>query len=53
MSTKTSKKECNSCGADDYQGELKECPRCGSTKCEQCDMGDDVECGACDMEHEE
>lgn len=44
----TKKPECNACGADDYEGELRECPRCGSTKCSICDMGDDVECAACD-----
>lgn len=27
---------------------FKECKRCGSTKCNMCDMGDDVECISCD-----
>jgi hypothetical protein len=43
----TDKPECNACGSDDYEGELRECPWCHGTKCEQCDMGDDVECGMC------
>lgn len=42
--------ECNACGADDYEGELRECPHCGSTKCDICDMGDDVECARCESE---
>lgn len=41
------KPECDSCGGTDYEGELKTCPYCEGTKCSQCDMGDDVECGMC------
>jgi hypothetical protein len=41
------KPECNACGSSDYDGDLRECPHCGSTKCSRCDMGDDVECAAC------
>ena len=37
---------CEACGNPD-PNELKECPHCGSTKCDACDMGDDVECPAC------
>ncbi len=39
---------CNACGNED-PAYLKKCPRCGSTKCNSCDMGDDVECPACDF----
>lgn len=44
------KPECNACGATDYEGELRECPYCGSTKCSVCDMGDNCECPACPEE---
>jgi len=40
--------ECECCGNLVEEEELRECPHCGSTKCEQCDMGDDVECANCD-----
>ena len=39
---------CAGCGADDYEGELRECPHCGASKCHWCDMGDDVECVGCE-----
>lgn len=46
--------ECPTCGATasdrqrhaEPQG-LWKCPHCSSEKCCMCDMGDDVECGAC------
>ena len=54
--------ECPSCGAsagdrkrnkpDEPQG-LSECPHCGGEKCCMCDMGDDVECGSCDISADE
>lgn len=50
MDENQNKPECNACGANDYDGELRECPHCGSTKCSRCDMGDDVECPACPEE---
>lgn len=37
---------CPACGNEEPEY-LSECPRCGSLKCNQCDMGDDVECPAC------
>lgn len=50
--------ECPSCGAsardrkqnkpNEPQG-LETCPFCRSEKCCMCDMGDDVECGSCDL----
>jgi transcription elongation factor Elf1 len=40
------KQECPSCGNETPQ-QLKACPQCGSLKCENCDMGDDVECPSC------
>ena len=46
------KEECNGCGADDYEGALKECPFCLETKCEYCDMGDDVFCISCEGEED-
>lgn len=46
------KPECPACGNDEYEGELRECPRCGSQKCSFCDMGDDVECPACELADE-
>jgi hypothetical protein len=49
--------ECPACGAaahdrahnkpDSPQG-LETCPHCNSEKCCMCDMGDDVECPACE-----
>lgn len=53
------KTECPTCGSmpsdrakrDDYQ-ELRECPHCGTYKCAMCDMGDDVECGNCNVDEE-
>lgn len=39
--------ECEACGNPEPSN-LKDCPYCGSSKCEVCDMGDDVECPACD-----
>lgn len=42
-------KECEACGCPDPV-EQKECPYCGTMKCRMCDMGDDVECPACDQE---
>ena len=48
--TKMAKKpECPACGNDSPKY-LKECPQCGTMKCDQCDMGDDVECPACESE---
>jgi hypothetical protein len=44
--------ECNGCGSNDYDGELRECPWCQSSKCSRCDMGDDVSCVACDGDDE-
>lgn len=44
---KPGKQECIGCGATDYEGKLRYCPRCGSSKCSRCDMGDDVECASC------
>lgn len=46
--------DCPSCGStpqerrlrDDYQG-LRACHYCDAPKCCLCDMGDDVNCGAC------
>lgn len=32
---------------------LRECPHCGADKCIICDMGDDVECGSCDLGDED
>ncbi|EXI92113.1 MAG: hypothetical protein AW12_00856 [Candidatus Accumulibacter sp. BA-94] len=43
--------QCNACGSNDYKGELRECPHCGSTKCDICDMGDDLECAACESDY--
>lgn len=44
--------ECNACGNPE-PNTLKECPYCGSSKCDACDMGDDVECPACEDLHED
>lgn len=44
--------ECLTCGNEEPQY-LKECPWCGSLKCNVCDMGDDVECGGCPEEPED
>ena len=41
------KQECIGCGSTEYHGALKYCPQCGSSKCANCDMGDDVECPSC------
>lgn len=57
--TKQDDDECPGCGSskrdrevkaaqDDTTILLKECPHCGSLKCNMCDMGDDVECISCD-----
>jgi len=43
------KKSCNGCGNDDAEY-VTSCPHCGSEKCDQCDAGDDVECGNCCLE---
>lgn len=40
---------CNGCGNENPEY-VKECPYCGSDKCNRCDMGDDVECGNCPEE---
>lgn len=50
--------DCPGCGStavergrnkrDQPQG-LKQCPHCSSYKCCMCDMGDDVECGSCEL----
>jgi len=42
------KVECPVCGTVVDETELRECPWCGSMKCELCDNGDDVECGNCE-----
>lgn len=39
--------ECDACGFT-HADLLAICPYCGGTKCEQCDMGDDVPCAACE-----
>lgn len=44
------KQECEACGSTDYERYLRECPYCGRTKCDACDMGDNVSCVACDEE---
>lgn len=44
------KEPCNACGSTDYTGTLKTCPYCDGTKCSHCNMGDDVECPACENE---
>lgn len=38
---------CDACGADNPE-QITLCPRCGTAKCRVCDMGDDVECPACE-----
>jgi len=38
--------ECNSCG-NQFPTRISICPHCGNTKCNLCDMGDDVECPGC------
>ena len=43
---------CTTCGAADFEGELRECPHCGDVKCSKCDMGDDVECASCASQDE-
>lgn len=42
-------RECNGCGNEEPEY-LKECPHCGSEKCNLCDMGDDTSCMACEGE---
>lgn len=42
---------CGACGNPNPK-ELRECPVCYSTKCENCDIGDDV-CAACPPEGNE
>jgi hypothetical protein len=37
---------CQGCGNVEPE-RLSQCPYCGGQKCNQCDMGDDVECGSC------
>lgn len=46
------KEPCPACG-NPKPKYLKECPRCASTKCDRCDMGDDVECPSCILEEDE
>lgn len=38
--------ECNGCG-NKHPKRIKICLNCGNTKCDSCDMGDDVECPSC------
>lgn len=50
----TERQQCGGCGSLPYERAtdakpLRECPHCGGEKCAICDMGDDVECGACDL----
>lgn len=40
---------CDACG-NTNPAYLKECPRCHGSKCDVCDMGDDVECPGCDFD---
>lgn len=47
------KQECMGCGSTDYAGALRYCPHCGTSKCAFCDMGDDVECGACPSDEDD
>lgn len=50
---KKPKEICGACGNEDPE-KLMECMYCPSTKCEVCDMGNNVECAACtDHEDEE
>lgn len=51
MAKKTAKKTinappCDGCG-ETAPKKVKQCPRCGASKCSHCDMGDDVECPNC------
>ena len=39
---------CDGCGAIDYEGELRDCHFCESTKCSHCDMEKNVGCPSCD-----
>ena len=41
--------ECQTCGNRNPEY-LKECPHCGSQKCDRCDMGDDTNCLKCEKE---
>lgn len=62
MNYRDSDEECGGCGstaaararnqAGAQQG-LSDCPHCGATKCCLCDLGDDVECGNCDLGEDE
>lgn len=49
--------DCPACGSSkevvvnpDEWKITRECPFCGSLKCSSCDMGNDVECPACELE---
>jgi hypothetical protein len=48
LACQESQPKCECCGADDYEGELKDCPYCGAQKCPTCDMGDNVGCALCE-----
>jgi len=45
----SNREECQ-CGAKFVL--LIKCPICGAYKCENCDMGDDVECLSCEVTNE-
>lgn len=45
--------QCGSLAGEDFECEpieLKECPHCGRTKCQRCNMGDDTSCMGCEGE---
>lgn len=43
--------ECPACGNPEAtETELRPCPHCGTEKCARCNMGDDVECPACESD---
>jgi len=49
--TEATEPACETCGNPEPK-EIRTCLYCGAAKCNMCDMGDDVECMACEREEE-